>query len=104
MPSEVCAHRVMATTGVNPSELLDGDRVLQRRPPGAPHRLGKWDPHPAKLAHLGHQLIREALLVVERLGHRGHLGSGEVPHRALKQPRVVVELEVHDRGAAYRRG
>ena len=52
MPSEVCAHIVIATERVDPRELLDGDRVLQRVAAGAADLLGERDAHPAQLAHL----------------------------------------------------
>ena len=55
---------------VHARELLDRQRVLQRRAAGAADLLGERDAHPPELAHLGHDLVGEALLAVELLGDR----------------------------------
>jgi hypothetical protein len=80
---------------VHPRELLDGNRVLQRGAAGAADLLGVGDAHPAQLRHLGHDLVREALVAVEILGHRGDLALCEIAHSALQELRTVIEVELH---------
>ena len=71
--------------GVDARELLDGDRVGQRVAARAAVLLGERDPHQPELAELGDDLVREALLAVERLGDRRHLALGEVADGAADQ-------------------
>ena len=85
---------------VDARELLDGERVCSVSPPAAAVLLGERDPHQPELAHLGHDLVGEALLAVELLGHGRDLLLGEVADGLLEQPVVVGEVEVH---AAARR-
>ena len=82
---------------VDPRQLLDGDRVLQRRPTGTANVLGERDTHPAERAHLRDQLIWEGLRAVELARDRSNLRASELTDRPLEQNRVVVEIEMHRR-------
>ena len=61
MPSDVCAHSVIATRRVDARELLDGERVGERVAAAAAVLLGERDPHQPELAELGDDLVRERL-------------------------------------------
>ena len=97
MPSEVCAQTVIATEESIRVELLDGDRVGQRVAAAAAVLLREGDAHHAQLAELRDDLVREALLAVELLGHRRDLLLGEVAHGAADEVVVGGEVEVHGR-------
>ena len=55
---------------VDPRQLLDGDRVGERVGAAAAVLLGDRHAHQPELGQLGDELVREALLAVELLGHR----------------------------------
>ena len=88
----MCAHRVIATL-----ELLDRERVGERVAARAAVLLRERDPHQPELPELGDDLVGEALLAIQRLGHRRHLALGEVADGAADQLVVVGEVEVHVR-------
>ena len=64
-------------------------------PPRAAVLLRERDAHQPELAELGDDLVGEALLAIQRLGHRRHLALGEVADGAADQLVVVREVEVH---------
>jgi hypothetical protein len=80
---------------VHARELLDGDRVLQRRAARPAVLLRERDAHPPELAHLAHDVGREALGPVELLGDRRHFLHREVADGALQQLGVVGQVENH---------
>ena len=95
MPSEVCAHSVIATlesARVSSSTAIAYWSVV---PPGAADRLRERDPHPSQLRHLRDDLVRERLGPIQLAGDGCDLGRGELAHRALQQLGVVVEVEQH---------
>ena len=71
--------------GVHARELLDRDRVGERVAPRAAVLLRERDAHQPQPAELLHDLVREALLVIQRLGDRRHLALGEVADGAADQ-------------------
>ena len=75
---------MIATRAVDSSELLDRDRVLQRAAAPAADLFRERDAHPAELAHLGHQLVREGLGAIELRRDRRDLADGELANRALE--------------------
>ena len=81
--------------GVHARELLDRDRVGERVAAGAAVLLRERDPHQPEPAELLDDLVREALLVIERLGDRRDLALGEVADGAADQLVVGREVEVH---------
>ena len=97
MPSEVCAHSVMATlesTRVSSSTAI---AYCSDVPPAPADLLGERDPHPAQLPHRRDERVRERLRAVQLLGHRRHLLLREVADGALEQAGLVGEVEVHGR-------
>jgi hypothetical protein len=91
---------------VDARELLDRQRVGERVAARAAVLLGERDPHEPELAQLGDDLVREALLAVELLGHRRDLVAGEVADGLLDEAVVVGEVEEHgaeSSGAPLRR-
>ena len=80
---------------VHPRQLLDRDRVAEVVRAAAPVLLGVRHPHQAELAELGHDLVREALLAIELLGHRSHLAVGEVAHQAPDLLLLLGQVELH---------
>ena len=78
MPSDVWAHIVMATLESTRVSSSTASAYCSVVPPAPADLLGERDPHPPELAHLGHDLVGEALLAVELLGHRRDLLHGEV--------------------------
>jgi hypothetical protein len=80
---------------VDPRELLDGDRVGQRVAARAAVLLGERDAHEPELAELRDDLVREALLAIELLGHRRDLVAGEVADGLLDEAVVVGQVEEH---------
>ena len=87
--------------GVDARELLDRDRVGERVAARAAVLLGERDPHQPEVAELLHDLVREALLAVERLGDRRDLALGEVADGAADQLMVGREVEVHPAIRSY---
>ena len=73
VPSEVWAAIVIADRGVDPGQLLDRERVGERVGAAAAVLLRERDPHQPELAHLGDDLVGEALVAVELLGDRRDL-------------------------------
>ena len=80
---------------VDPSQLLDGDRVRERVAAGAAVLLGDGDPHQPELGELGDELVREPVLAVELRGHRRHALERELAHGAADQLVLGREVEVH---------
>ena len=89
---------------VHARELLDHERVGERVGPAAAVLLGVGHAHQAQLAELGDDLVGEALLPVELLGHRLDLVLREVAREALDRLLLVGQVEVHAARDAIRRG
>ena len=78
VPSDVWAHIVMATLESTRVSSSTASAYCSVVPPAAADLLGERDAHPPELAHLGHDLVGEALLPVELLGRGRDLLHGEV--------------------------
>ena len=85
-----------ADRGVDAGQLLDRERVGERVGAAAPVLLRERDAHQPELAHLGDDLVGEALGPVELLRDRPHLLVGEVADGVAQQPLLVAQVEVHE--------
>ena len=81
--------------GVDPGELLDRDGVAERVAPAASVLLGDRDSQEPELRQLGDELVGEAVLAVELLGHGSDALLGELAHRPPQELVLVREVEVH---------
>ena len=64
-------------------------------PPAPPYSSGIGRPINPSSAELGHELVREARLAVELLGHGRHLLPGELAHGVSDELLLLREIEVH---------
>ena len=80
---------------VDPGQLLDRERVGDGVAAGAAVLLRDRQAHQAELAELGDELVREARLAVELLGHRRDLLPGELAHGVADELLLLREIEVH---------
>ena len=97
MPSDVCAHIVIATLESIRVSSSTAIAYGSESPPAPPYSSGNGIPIQPELAHLRHELVGERLRAVQLLGDRLDLLKREVADRPLQQLRVVVEFEVHRR-------
>ena len=97
MPSEVCAQSVIATDESTRASSSTATRVGERVGAGAAVLLRERDPHPAELAELADDLVRERLRPVELAGDRGDLALGEVADGLAE--RLVLFGQVEDHAA-----
>ena len=81
--------------GVDARELLDRDGVGERVGAGTPVLLRERDPHPAELAQLADDLVRERLGAVELGRDRGDLALGEVADGVAKRLVLLGQVEDH---------
>ena len=97
MPSEVCAHIVIATdesTRVSSSTASAYCSVL---PPAPPTSSGNGMPIQPSSPISAHELVGEGLRAVELLGDRRDLLAREVADGLLELAGVVGQVEVHGR-------
>ena len=80
---------------VDPGQLLDRERVGDGVAAGAAVLLRDRQAHQPELAELGDELVREARLAVELLGHRRHLLPRELAHGVADELLLLREIEVH---------
>ena len=95
VPSDVCAHSVIATLESTRASSSTASAYGERVPASAAVLLGERDAHEPELAELADDLVGEALLAVELLRDGRDLVAGEVPDQLLDRPVVVGQLEVH---------
>ena len=84
-----------AGAAVYPRELLHGNGIaehVQSRP--AVFR-GIGHTHQAQCSHLAYDLVREAVLFVQKKRHRLHLGFGKGSHLGPKFLVLLCCLEIH---------
>ena len=93
MPSEVCAHIVIASeesTRVSSSTAIAYCSVL---PPAPPTSSGNGIPIQPSCRHLGDKLVGERLRAVQLAGDGRDLLGGELAHGPLQELRRVIEIE-----------
>src|SRR5207302_1361115 len=81
--------------GVDPGQLLDGDRVRKRVGPRAAVLLGDRHPHQPELGELRHEVVGKAVLAVELRGYRRDLFLRELADGAADELVLGREVEVH---------
>ena len=86
-------HRV-----VDPGQLLDGDAQHREVAAAAAVLLGEGDAEQPEVAHAAHDVDREVVIAVPRLGVRRDLGLGEVTHDRAQRVVLLGELHVHGWG------
>ena len=79
---------------VDPSELLDGDRIGDGVGACASVLLGNRHSHQTQLRHAGNELVGEAALAVELLGERRDAVPRELAHGRADELVLLVELEI----------
>ena len=85
---------------VDARQLLDRERVRDRVGAGAAVLLRHGDAHQPELAHLRDEVVREARLAVELLGHGRDPRLRELAHRPAQELLLLAELVVHASPAA----
>ena len=81
--------------GVDTRELLDGDRVRKGVRPRPAVGLRQRDAHEPELGEPVHDVVREAVLVVELLRDGPHALLGKGANRRAEQLALLADVEIH---------
>ncbi len=80
--------------GIDPRQLLDGDRVGEGVGARAPVLLRNGHPHQPELGELGDEVIRKTVLAIELRGDWGNSRLGEVADRVADELLLLGQVEV----------